>query len=136
MNVSAAGTTAPYTFDTARQRTLLGHEVPAEDLHVYRDRSFYHADLREHDHLDTPDFAGPVIDDMVITAAPNVVKARVWHTWTGGPAASAPAIAEPGWHPTNGDPQSKVHKYENHNSASRTTSPTTATRAAALGSSG
>ena len=30
-----------------------------------------------------------------------------------GPA-SAPAINEPAWHATNGDPQSKVHKADNH----------------------
>ena len=27
---------------------------------------------------------------------------------------SAPSFPNAGWHPTNGDPQSKVHKYENH----------------------
>ena len=27
---------------------------------------------------------------------------------------SAPGVDDAGWHPTSGDPQSKLHKYENH----------------------
>ena len=57
---------------------------------------------------------GPVIDDIGFAPLPpaNTVKARVWHTWTGGPTASAPAPTDPAWHATSGDPQSKVHKYD------------------------
>ena len=51
---------------------------------------------------------------MTVAAAPEVVKTKVWHTWTGGSVATAPAPTDTNWHPTNGDPQSKLHKYENH----------------------
>ena len=57
---------------------------------------------------------GPVIDNVRDTTAPDVVKTKVWNTWTGGPVTSAPALGDAGWHPTSGDPQSKLHKSENH----------------------
>ena len=75
------------------------------DLLVRRDRYFYDADLHEHDHHDGPSpigvsaAAGPVIDDVAVTAAPNVVKTSVWHTWTGGPVTSAPAPSRRGMAP-------------------------------------
>ena len=60
---------------------------------------------------------GPVIDNVRDTTAPDVVKTKVWNTWTGGPVSSttAPAPTDPAWHPTSGDPQSTLHKAENHN---------------------
>src|SRR6188472_2525082 len=57
---------------------------------------------------------GPAVDDVTVAAAPNVVKTKVWPTWTGGSVATAAAPTETNWHPTNGDPQSKLHKYDNH----------------------
>ena len=51
----------------------------------------------------------------MITTAPDVVKTNVWNTWTGGPVASAHGhVATRRWHPTKGDPQSTLHKSENH----------------------
>ena len=58
---------------------------------------------------------GPVIDNVRDTTAPDVVKTKVWNTWTGGPVTSAPDKSDAGWHPTSGDPQSTLHKAENHN---------------------
>ena len=92
------------------------------DLLVRSDRYFYDADLHQHDHHEGPSpaglsaAAGPVIDDVRVTAAPNMVKTKVWNTWTGGSVSSttAPQATDPAWHPTNGDPQSKLHKAENH----------------------
>ena len=81
---------------------------------------------------------GPVIDDVSGHGGagcgqdPRLAHLDRWSRDLGSDRRPTPA-----WHPTNGDPQSEVHKYENHDlSVSRTTSPTTATRAAALGSSG
>ncbi len=53
---------------------------------------------------------------MVVTAAPNVVKTQVWNTWTGGsvPRPRPRTPTDPAWHPTSGDPQSTLHKSENH----------------------
>ena len=61
-------------------------------------------------------YRGPVIDNVRDTTAPDVVKTKVWNTWTGGPVSSTtpPGSTDPAWHPTNGDPQSQVHKAENH----------------------
>jgi hypothetical protein len=39
---------------------------------------------------------------------------QVWHTWTGGPVEQAPAVDDPGWNATSGNPQSPNHKFENH----------------------
>ena len=47
----------------------------------------------------SPAFAGPVIDDVVITKATDVAKTHVWHTWTGGPVTSAPAVNNAGMAP-------------------------------------
>ena len=60
---------------------------------------------------------GPVIDNVRDTTAPDVVKTKVWNTWTGGSVSSTtpPKSDDPAWHPTNGDPQSTLHKAEGHN---------------------
>ena len=57
---------------------------------------------------------GPVIDNVRDTTAPDVVKTMVWHTWTGGPMATAPTATDTHWNPTKGDPQSTLHKAANH----------------------
>jgi len=59
---------------------------------------------------------GPVIDNVHIGTATNTVKTKVWNTWTGGSLSSttAPNATDPAWHPTTGDPQSTLHKSENH----------------------
>jgi choice-of-anchor C domain-containing protein len=121
MNVTAADTTAPFTFDTATAQNTEGNMQ-------YKDQTFSFAATGASTTLtfasttntigDTPDGRkaafGPVIDDVEVTAAPNVAKTLVWHTWTGGPVTSAPDKSAAGWHPTSGDPQSKVHKSDNH----------------------
>ena len=60
---------------------------------------------------------GPVIDNVRDTTAPDVVKTKVWNTWTGGPVSSttAPAPTDSAWHPTKGDPQSELHRSDKHN---------------------
>jgi choice-of-anchor C domain-containing protein len=121
MNVSAAGTTTGFTYDTAVEQNSTA------DM-KWKDQTFSFAATGTSTTLTFTSTtttegpspigvsaaAGPVIDDVVVTAAPNVVKTKVWHTWTGGPVTPAPAPSDAGWHPTSGDPQSKVHKSENH----------------------
>ncbi|WP_456826734.1 hypothetical protein [Cellulomonas sp. P5_E12] len=50
------------------------------------------------------------------TPPPECVDGRVpvWHTWTGGPVTSAPAVNAAGWHATSGNPQSANHVFANH----------------------
>ena len=115
MNVTAAQRVAGFTYDTAENTTA--------DM-KYKDQTFSFAatgppdDADLHEHHRSGDrsrsAAGPVIDDVMVTAAPNVVKTKVWHTWTGGPVDLGSGSSDAGWHPTSGDPQSKVHKSENH----------------------
>ena len=62
-----------------------------------------------------PGFAGPVIDDVVITAAPNVSKTHVWHTWTDGPVTSAPSVP-------NGDGTPPTVTRSRSSTSTRTTS--------------
>ena len=121
MNVTAAGTTTAFTYDTADEQNT------TTDM-KYKDQTFSFAATGASTTLTFTSTttttgpspigvsaaAGPVIDDVVVTAAPNVVKTLVWHTWTGGPVTSAPDKSDAGWHPTSGDPQSKLHKSENH----------------------
>ena len=121
MNVTAAGTTTPFTYNTAVEQNT------TTDM-KWKDQTFSFAATGTSTTLTFTSTtttsgpspigvsaaAGPVIDDVVVTAAPNVVKTKVWHTWTGGPVTSAPDKSAAGWHPTSGDPQSKLHKSENH----------------------
>jgi choice-of-anchor C domain-containing protein len=121
MNVTAANTSAEFIYDTAvAQNTLIDMK--------YKPQTFSFAATGSSTTLtfasttetigDTPDGRkaafGPVVDDVEVTAAPNVAKTLVWHTWSGGPVSSVPDKSAAGWHPTSGDPQSKVHKSENH----------------------
>ena len=59
---------------------------------------------------------GPVIDNVRDTTAPDVVKTKVWNTWTGGSVSSttAPLPTDSAWHPTKGDPQSQLHRSDKH----------------------
>jgi hypothetical protein len=58
------------------------------------------------------DFA---IDDISLTQVPcDRTSHGVWHVWTGGQTAAAPAVDDPNWNAVSGDPQSANHRYENH----------------------
>ena len=58
------------------------------------------------------DFA---IDDISLTQVPcDATSHGVWHVWTGGQTATAPAVNDPNWNAVSGDPQSANHRYENH----------------------
>ncbi len=119
MTVAAAGTTTPFTYNTAVEQNT------TSDM-KYKDQTFSFAATGATTTLTFTSTttttgpspigvsaaAGPVIDDVKVTAAPNVVKTKVWHTWTGGPVTSAPAKSDAGWHPTSGDPQSKLHRSD------------------------
>jgi len=121
MNVTGANTTTPFAYDTAAAQNT------TEDM-KYKQETFSFAatatttpltftsttNTTGPSPIGVSAAAGPVIDDVAVTAAPNVVKTKVWHTWTGGSVATAPASTDANWHPTSGDPQSKLHKYENH----------------------
>jgi choice-of-anchor C domain-containing protein len=93
MNVSATGTAAQeFTFDTAAaQNTKTDMKYPQKTFTFAATGTSTTLNFASTTTSTVPGFAGPVIDDLVITAAPNVVKTKVWHTWTGGSVAAAPA---------------------------------------------
>ena len=118
MTVSATGNPSQdYTYDVTAANTF--------DNMLYVDKTFSFVGTGEPVTLtftSTTDLVngvrerGPVIDNVRDTPAPNVVKTKVWNTWTGGPESST-AVLDPesaNWHPTSGDPQSTLHKAENH----------------------
>ena len=123
MNVSAADASAPFTFDTSVEQNT------TTDM-KWKDQTFSFAATGTSTTLTFTSTtttegpspagvsaaAGPVIDDVRVETAPNTVKTKVWNTWTGGSVSSttAPQATDPAWHPTNGDPQSTLHKAENH----------------------
>ena len=106
MNVTAADTTTPFTYDTAVEQNT------TTDM-KWKDQTFSFAATGTSTTLTFTSTttttgpspigvsaaAGPVIDDVVVTAAPNVVKTKVWYTWTGGPVTSAPAVGGRGMAP-------------------------------------
>jgi choice-of-anchor C domain-containing protein len=136
MNVTAANTSAEFIYDTAvAQNTLIDMK--------YKPQTFSFAATGSSTTLtfasttetigDTPDGRkaafGPVVDDVEVTAAPNVAKTLVWHTWsrTSRPRDGTPPAVTLSRRFTS----RRTTKLACH-----TTSPTTATRAAAPGSSG
>ena len=118
MTVSAGDTSQDYTYTVTAENTF--------DNMMYVDKTFSFVGTGSPVTLtftSTTDLVngvrhrGPVIDNVRDTTAPDVVKTKVWNTWTGGSVSSttAPDADADAWHPTNGDPQSTLHKAENHN---------------------
>jgi len=117
MTVSAGDTSQDYTYTVTAANTF--HNM------MYVDKTFSFVGTGEPVTLtftSTTDLVngvrerGPVIDNVRDTTASDVVKTKVWNTWTGGPESST-AVLDPesaNWHPTSGDPQSTLHKAENH----------------------
>ena len=143
MDVTAAGVTTGFTYDTAaEQNTTLDMKYKDQTLSfaatgTKTTLTFTSTTNTEgRSPIGVSAAAGPVIDDVNVTAAPNVVKTKVWHTWTGGPVTSAPAIGTRDGTPPAVTRSRSFTGPTCTSLACRTTSPTTATRAAALGSSG